>query len=158
MRMRGVLRRSVRMAALLVLMSKKLVGILSELCQAVLTAKMIGLPVVLVFSSSAWRIHVHAADRIDDGFNFPAGLVDRGSMRGRGGFHESLRVFLELRHAVLAAEVIRLSVIFVFSGSVFWIDGHAADWVGGHTDLLVVILTLSLADARPAIRLHRQFG
>jgi hypothetical protein len=44
--------------------------------------------------------------------------------------------------------------MLVLAGSAVWIYGHAANWVGRHTDLLIVILSLSLADARATAQLH----
>ena len=61
-----------------------------------------------------------------------------------------LRIFFEFRQAVLAAEVVSLTVVLMFAGSAPWIHGHAADWVGSHVDLFLLILSLNLADARPA--------
>jgi hypothetical protein len=94
-------------------LAKKLAGFFCKLREAVLAAEVIGLPVMLLFSRSPRRIHIHAADRIDDGFILPAGLLDGGSMCGRGGFHEPLRVLLELRYAVLAQRIIILLTNFL---------------------------------------------
>jgi hypothetical protein len=138
---------TVHMSVTLARFFEKRVRICDEFHHASPAAKVIGLVPMLLFPGSPRRIHIHAADRIDDGFILPTGLLDGGSRCERG--HEALRVFLELRHAVLAAEVIRLPVMLVRSGSALWIYVHAANWVGSHTYLLVAILTLTPADARP---------
>ena len=54
---------------------------------------------------------------------------DRYGLQGRGRRKKTLRIRAELFHAVLAAEVIILSVEFERSGSGFRIHGHAANGI-----------------------------
>ena len=70
-------------------------------------------------------------------------------MHGRDRFDIPFGILDECFYTVLATKIIGLPVVFMLPGGILWIHGHAADWVGGHADLLVAILTLNLADARP---------
>ncbi len=128
---------AVRMALISVLLlTKKLVGVFFKLCEAVIAAKVVGLAVVLVLSRGARRVDLHPANRIDRGFTVRRGFFDGVSMIGCGRLHEPLWIFFEFRHAVLAAEVVSLTVVLMLPGSIVWVHGHAAYGVGGHVDLL----------------------
>lgn len=54
------------------------------------------------------------------------------------------RVFLEFRHAMLAAEIISLSVVFVLSRRRPWLYRHTADGVDSEGFVLLEILSMKL--------------
>src|SRR5918995_794717 len=109
-----------------------LLRIFFEFLCAMMAAKIVSLPLVLVLCRRAPWIHRHATNRVGDRFIAGAGLLGRHDMDRRNGFHEALRVFPEFSQTVLAAKIIRMSVVLLLR-SLPRIDGHSANWVGNHT-------------------------